>query len=141
MTRNSDLFEFAASVARAQAEAAKLKRPPLFDIAEGKAQAEEGIRRADAYADKEWKVAALEAVKAVANANGRFTANEVWEELAKGGASTAEPRALGAIFRKARKLGWIQPTNEYLPSKIPQQHRRPIRVWESLPVFGGLSSL
>lgn len=43
----------------------------------------------------------------------------------------SDPRAIGSIMRKARKLGYIVPTNRVRNSTMASCHCRPKRVWKA----------
>jgi hypothetical protein len=108
-------------------------QPSLFDYAEALEAQREAIERVDKNADPQWKIDMLEAVKSVAARLVKFTSDDVWEELAnKSDSETHEPRALGAIMKKAASLGIVVGTSEYQPSKRVACHARPVRVWTSL---------
>ena len=90
---------------------------------------DEGMARADAAADPEWKDAAWRAIVALANAGSDFTADDVW---AKVGFAPAEPRALGPLLSRAQKAGMIRATAERRHSGRPERHSSPITVWEPI---------
>lgn len=96
-------------------------------------------------ADPEWMRAAYAAVIRVARRQTRFTTDDVWLELhnasvASWGATgvwvqpaTHDHRAMGAVMRKAKKVGVCEPTGGYQPSTRDVCHGRPVRVWRSFP--------
>jgi len=102
----------------------------LFDPVTAKAVTNEAVERAGAHADADWMAAALGAVEACAHGRSLFTTDDVYEYLTD--ASTHEPRAMGAVMRKAQAAGICQATEYYRPSSRPQAHQNPKRVWASL---------
>lgn len=104
---------------------------------EGELRRDEGIARADYYADLEWRTAAYTALVDVAYLTPFLTSDDVWDRI--DGPTTHEHRALGAIFRRASEAGVIAPTDTYRPTSRPSAHRRPIRVWRSLICREGMA--
>jgi hypothetical protein len=102
----------------------------LFDPVTAKAVTDEAVERAGAHADGDWMAAALGAVESCARGRSLFTTDDVYEYLTD--ASTHEPRAMGAVMRKAQAAGICQATEYYRPSSRPQAHQNPKRVWQSL---------
>lgn len=88
----------------------------------------EAIDRAEAAADPAWKILGLLAIRQLCDKRDEFCSDDVWSLLPQ----TRENRALGSLLRAAQEKGWCRPTSEYRASSLPQQHRRPIRVWKSL---------
>jgi hypothetical protein len=79
----------------------------------------------------------LDAVKAViklARTRKQFTTDDVWANVK--GPGLVDPRALGSIMISAAGQGAIKATGRYKPSKRPECHKRPIRVWKSLLYVG-----
>ena len=94
---------------------------------------EEAIDRVERNADEEWKRAAHLAVAAAAQRREQFTTDLVVEIMAeRGNVSTHEPRAMGAVMRRAARLGVVAATDVYEQSRNPEAHKRPKRVWRSL---------
>lgn len=112
-----------------------MKQGDLFGIPndEGAALRDEGIARADRNADTEWKKAADLSVRAVARRMTVFTTDDVWDELHLNhpDAHTHEPRALGAVMKRAMRDGLIIQTEQFVRSRRPQAHKAPIQVWGS----------
>jgi len=90
------------------------------------------IKKADDHANAEWKEAALDIVRVLSFSTERFTTDDVWEYLESAGRTTHEPRAMGAIMRKAVKEGYIRSTGEFVKSRRPECHCRPVAVWEAV---------
>ena len=93
---------------------------------------EEAIARVEANANEEWKQAAYLAMYFVARQQEYLTSDDVWSGLVDGSASTHEPRAMGAILKRAAKEGIIVATDDWRVSSRPECHGRPVRVWRSL---------
>ena len=104
----------------------------LFDPVTAKAVTDEAVERAGAHADAAWLRSALAAVELAARGRSLFTTDDVYEYLE---GSTHEPRAMGAVMRKAAAAGLCVATDYYRPSARPAAHQNPKRVWQSL-VFG-----
>jgi hypothetical protein len=82
--------------------------------------------------------AAAKALVKVARSKKTFTTDDIWAGMAK---STPEgflldPRTLGGFMLEAARGGTIKATSGYKPSKRPECHKRPVRVWKSL-VYAG----
>lgn len=86
------------------------------------------MARADAHAPESWRAEALSIVTRLAATRSEFTADDVW---ACGLSSPPEARALGAVFRRARRLGLIENTDRFVRSSQPQCHKMPRLVWAS----------
>lgn len=82
-----------------------------------------------------WVERAEAAVCRLAGMRGEFTTDEVWAEL--GDDAPPEPRAMGAVMRALAGVGVIEATDRTRESVRPGCHRRPVRVWRSLPVCEG----
>lgn len=75
-----------------------------------------------------WKAAALQAVMRVARRQERFTSGDVLEELAKSNVRTADLRAIGAVIRQVRDLGFISSRG---PVRRNDRTRNFTTLWES----------
>ena len=71
---------------------------------------------------------AMAVIEHLARVRAEFTTDDVWPLLTT---STHEPRALGAVMRKAAKAGGIKRTDRVRKSSRVACHQRPIAVWES----------
>ncbi len=89
------------------------------------------IDRVEAAAREDWKEVALMVVEVVARDRELFTTDHVWAVM-PGDVSTPEPRAMGAIMRRAAREGYVTATDRHVLSNRPLCHRRPVRVWRSL---------
>lgn len=104
----------------------------MFDSNLGAILRDDGIRRADEHADRDWKDAAYAAVVELAHRRQVFTTDSVHEII--GDVSTHEKRAMGAIMRRAARDGLIVATDRYVASDRSEAHRNPKRVWRSLVI-------
>lgn len=105
--------------------------PSLFDLDAARQARDAAIAQAAANADTAWFDAALRSVSWLAMTQEHFTTDDVWAVLVDRDEATHEPRALGAVMQRARKLGYCVPTDRYQNSARPDCHSRPVRVWES----------
>jgi hypothetical protein len=103
----------------------------IFDTAAALAATDEAIERAGDHADGNWSARALEAVRRVALRKSTFIVDEVWHEL---GEEPAEPRAMGAVMRRAADAGIIIATADWQASERVTAHRNPRKIWQSLIV-------
>lgn len=87
------------------------------------------IQQVEDNADALWLWEAELAVEFVASRNRYFTSDDIWKILET---SPREPRALGAVLRRAQASGVIEPTDTWTQSTRSIAHRRPLRVWKSL---------
>jgi hypothetical protein len=87
---------------------------------------DEALQRVDDHADPDWKDVALEAVYATARARPEFISDDVWlvGELPR----TREDRALGPVFLRAVRNGWIVKTDRVRPSVRSHLSGKPIWV-------------
>ena len=91
---------------------------------------DEAIQRGLEHADTEWKDMALRCLKAVCLEKERFTMNDVRWLIDASLIKTHDKRAIGGVMRKAKTMGWINSTGEFIRSKIG--HGIPMTVWRSL---------
>jgi len=104
----------------------------LLDPERGEQLREAAIDRVDKAASKVWKAKASIAIQDCARAWAFFTTDQVEERLNQlGGLRTHDMRALGPAMRRAQASGVCEPTNQIELSSLPQNHRRPKRVWRS----------
>ena len=83
----------------------------------------------EAHADPDWKDEAERVIDLLASTRQQFTTDDVWQRL--GHVSTHEPRAMGALMKRAASRGVIRATDGWATSTRPECHGRPIRVWRS----------
>lgn len=97
---------------------------------------DEGIERAFKAADPEWKVMAASALRLVAVRREKFTTDAIWAILDRWEVERPrEPRAMAGVLMRGKSEGWCMPTSDpHVPSKRPEHHSYPLRVWASLIV-------
>lgn len=102
--------------------------PPAEQVAsQAQAQRELGIARATLGADPEWLVAAWEFLVEYLHTHDEMFVDDLW---AAGLPHTHEDRALGALFRRASRSGYMTKTGTYRPSARSNMTEKP--VWRSL---------
>jgi len=94
--------------------------------------AEKAIAKAGANADPEWAMAALAAIRTVAERAELFTADDVWPLLPDEVVKTHDGRALGAMFQAAKRKGVCAATEDFKPCNRVKRHASPVRIWKSL---------
>jgi hypothetical protein len=87
------------------------------------------LREVEDHADTDWKAEAMRVIRDLAERRATFTTDDVWQRL--GHVSTHEPRALGALMKRAASAGVIRATDGWAVSSRPECHGRPVRVWRS----------
>jgi hypothetical protein len=107
----------------------------LFPELTATAAADAAIEQVERHADEEWKDIAYATVCHVAQRLAHFTTDDVKAAL-PADATTHEPRAWGAIMRRAARDGVCRATDGWRTSDNPVCHARPMRVWASL-LWGG----
>lgn len=106
-----------------------------LDAAKGEIAKEEAVSRVEANASRALLDAAYDALlSAVIARRGlgflTVTTDDVWAVLAKRGVpGPHEPRAMGPVMRKGVSAGMVKATSTFTPSMLPQNHRRPVRVY------------
>lgn len=105
-----------------------------FNAKKGAALRDEAIDAVEEATPEQWKAHAIDAVLEVAKLRPEFTTDPVWFVLGKTLRNPAppEPRAMGAIMRKAVSLGYCETTDRSHPSVRASCHKRPVRIWKSL---------
>lgn len=83
-----------------------------------------------ANASDSWKQKADRVVRSLCASRERFTADDVLEGL--DGEPCHDHRALGAVMQNASKAGLCRSTGQYVKSRLPQRHKRPVCIWESI---------
>ncbi len=98
-----------------------------------KAATEAAIDKVDANADEAWKSMALSCIGWCAKHMASFTADEVWDALAEyPDLGTHEPAALGPVFLRAARRGWIENSGERRKRSTHKQRHRELTIWRSL---------
>lgn len=103
----------------------------LLDLVAAMQARDEAVTRVASNADAEWVDHALHVIWCLAVQMDEVTTDDVWDHIGHD-YTTHEPRALGAVMKKAAGLGYVQATDRYRPSARPACHARPVRVWASL---------
>ena len=103
----------------------------LLDLVAAMESRDDALRQVTDHADPEWFYHALHVIWCLAIARDDFTTDDVWAEIGHAH-STHEPRALGAVMKRAASLGYVEATDRYRPSARAACHARPVRVWASL---------
>lgn len=101
-------------------------RPPIANMTIAKTERDQAIQQVHDNSDEAWRERALEAVKRCAEARADFISDDVWEF---GLDRTREDRALGPVFLKAARLGWMTKTDRVRPSVRSHLSGKP--VWSS----------
>ena len=93
---------------------------------------DEALAQVEDNANAEWTALVTKIIVDLSNQMSLLTSDDVWNELKNyPDVQTHQPAAMGAMFRKAKSTGYIQPTDRFVASKRSVSHARPIRVWES----------
>jgi len=58
-----------------------------------------------------------------------FTTDYLWEQVES---APNEPRAMGAVMTKARGEGLVISTGNYIKSRRPECHARPVMIWRRI---------
>ena len=96
------------------------------------ARKENGMLRVDQNANEEFRRVSMKSIYSYAINNPTLTANDIWDCLDLLGISTHDNRALGPMFKKAAKEGWIEKTNMTTQSNRSSRHCGDVRGWKSL---------
>lgn len=88
------------------------------------------IDQAEGNADSEWRIRAEEYTAYLATKKKAFTSEDVIVWLDDHGYHTKNLSALGAIFRRLKDQGAIEPAG-YITSRRASRHHAPIRLWKS----------
>lgn len=100
-----------------------------MSTAEGERARDAAIEEVRTGINMDWYEAALRVIRGLANSGKLFTTDDVWEALEKQLVATPERRAMGAVMRDTARAGTIKPTTNYVKSRRPACHARPVRVW------------
>lgn len=103
----------------------------LLDLVAAIQARDAAVDRVGSNADPEWIDHALHAIWCLAVSRDEITTDDVWDEIGHA-LTTHEPRALGAVMKKAAGLGYVRATDRYRPSARAACHARPVRIWASL---------
>jgi hypothetical protein len=104
----------------------------VFDPVAGEAGKNAGIARAARAANPEWVVFMEAALIEVARRQPFFFTDDVERiRVTRGGPSTHENRAMGAIMQRAQRNGMCEQTPTFVPTHRAVGHYGPRRVWRS----------
>ena len=94
---------------------------------------DEALEQVEGNANQAWTDLVIEIIRDIASGSNSLTSDDVWLELQNyPSVQTHQPSAMGAMFRRASSLGFIESSSNFVSSKRPSSHARPIRVWQSL---------
>lgn len=96
-------------------------------LAKARRERDEALDRVERGAPDDWKAAAYDALVELARTQDTLTADDLWAADID---RPREPRASGAIWKRAAKAGVIAATPDFAPST--RRHATPVRVWRSL---------
>lgn len=118
-----------------------MNQPTLFDEPDPGAAARakaEGIAQADAGAPDAFRKGALECIVWLAALGEPFTADDVWMMLERtGGPLPPTPAALGPVFLRAARLGYVTKTGRMVSTVFKRRHRD-LTEWIGPELPGGL---
>ena len=100
--------------------------PTVLDEQAAKTARDNAIATVGEHSEEAWKTDAAVCVARLARSGRPFTSDDVW---ATGLRKPHEPRALGAIFVYAAKLGTIKKTGRWINSRQTLRHHAPIAEW------------
>jgi hypothetical protein len=107
----------------------------LFFADAGEVAKEAAIEAVERNAEPSWLDAAWTALLAAckdawASRDGSLVSDDVWLRLYSDGVPAPhDPRAMGPVMQRAVREGLLLPTSTFRPSAMPQNHRRPVRVY------------
>jgi hypothetical protein len=132
MQKVMEVYSLKLSLDRQLAERRAWHPEYALDEVAGARLRDEAIERVGEAAPVPFMATALDVIHRLAVERPELATDEIWEELHRiEAAEVPEPRALGAVMRQAVAKGWVVRTDRVRPSKLPQQHRRPLAVWRS----------
>lgn len=109
-------------------------QPHTIDKIAGEIGKDRGIANAEVGSGPEWQEQALALVKRIAADHPYLVSDDLW---ASGLTDPKDARALGATFVRAKRLGYIVPTLQFVITHQESRHHAPIRVWRSKLRVGG----
>lgn len=78
----------------------------------------------------EWRAMALQELHKVCKSKATFTVNDVRDAVLASNIKTHDNRAMGGVMQMAKRLGWIAPSGQSIPSRVG--HLVHIQIWRSL---------
>lgn len=101
---------------------------PLFNVKEGRALRDRGIKQADDSVHERWKAAFLGEAYRLVYAGRDFTSEDIIAVAGMPPDGTS-PSAVGALIRGLVNKNAIRPTGGIRQSKRPSSHAAMLRVW------------
>jgi len=95
------------------------------------AEVSAAIAAAERGAESTWLEAAYGVLRSLAFQRSEFSTDDIWFRLREIGISTPEPRAMGAVVRRAVREELIEWSGLYRRSFRRVCHRRPVAIWRS----------
>ena len=105
-----------------------------IDPVAGEVARDRGIANAETGSGPEWQEQALALIRRIAGERSFLVSDDLW---VSGLAEPKDGRALGATFIRAKNLGYIAPTMQFVITHQVSRHKAPIRVWRSKLRIGG----
>ena len=109
----------------------------IMNPAAGMAERDAAIAQVEANANGQWKEAAFAAVERVCRQKQTFVVDDVWIEFHRSDGieqaeyGTHERRAMGAVMKRAERVGLCENTGQYRVSARKTCHRNPRSLWRS----------
>lgn len=75
-----------------------------------------------------WINSVLKIISSIPNQQ-TFTTDYLWEQV---DSEPREPRAMGAVMTKAKKIGLVCSTGNYIKSRRAECHARPVMIWRRI---------
>jgi hypothetical protein len=104
-----------------------------FDAAAAAAARERALDQVEG-GSASWQEEAIVVLRRIAREKSELTTDDLWRALAR--PDDLEPRAAGALMRRAVREKLVERTDRTRKSERVACHRRDVRVWRSL-VHGG----
>ena len=116
---------------------------PVLSAKASAAAAAAGMSKAETGTNEEWALAAVEEIYQTALEYDLLSTDEVMDVFVRdfgnfAAEGTRTLSALGPLMRDCAQLGWFAPTGTTRPSRRPENHCKPARIWHSL-LRGGAS--
>lgn len=105
-----------------------------IDAAAGELGKLQGIANAETGSGPVWQDEATALIRRLATDHPFLISDDLW---ASGLTEPGDGRALGAAFVRAKTLGYIAPTMQFVITHQASRHHAPIRVWRSKLRTGG----
>ena len=92
----------------------------------------EAIDQVEKNANEQWISTALFIISYLTKERNHFTTDTIWAEFVHYPTiKTHEPRAMGAVMRKAKVIGLVSSTPNFVNSNRTSCHYGPKRIWKS----------